>query len=240
MSWGYFEYVSVAEKKAQAQKALAALRKKNPDVVPIVIEGRKIAKTWWGVAWNENLESYADYENRIARGSSYVKNGMILDLRIAAGLVTGLVMGSQKTPYRIEIRFDKLSETKWKKIVERCGYKIDGLKALTEGRFPSEMEELFLKQGEGLFPSPREIHMKCSCPDGARMCKHVAAVLYGIGARFDSDPLLFFKLRDIHFEDLLKKTVEEKMTNMLKNAGKKTRRILQDKDIEKIFGTEIR
>jgi uncharacterized Zn finger protein len=161
---------------------------------------------------------------------------MVLDLRIEAGFVTGLVMGSGTTPYNVEIRFNKLSEAKWKGIVERCGHRIDGLKALTEGRFPAEMEELFLKQGEGFFPSPKEIHMKCSCPDGAIMCKHVAAVLYGIGARFDRDPLLFFRLRDIRFEDLLKKTVDEKMTSMLKNAGKKTRRILRDTDIKKIFG----
>jgi uncharacterized Zn finger protein len=236
MGWGYFEYVPVAEKKARAQKALAALRKKNPNVTPVVIEGRKIAKTWWGAAWNENLESYADYENRLARGSSYVRNGMILDLKIAAGFVAALVMGSRKTPYSVEIRFDKLSEANWKRIAERCGHKIDGLKALTEGRFPGEMQEMFLKQGEGLFPSPKEIRMKCSCPDGAAMCKHIAAVLYGIGAMFDSDPLLFFKLRGIPFENLLKKTVEEKTANMLKNAGSKTRRVLRDADIGKIFG----
>jgi uncharacterized Zn finger protein len=236
MGWGYFEYVPVAQKKEQAQKKLEALRKKNPNIAPVVIEGRKIAKTWWGTAWNKNLESYADYENRIARGSSYVKNGMVLDLQIDSGFVTGLVMGSYGSPYDVEIRFDKLPQAKWKRIAEQCGHKIDGIRALTEGRFPAEMEELFLKRGEGLFPSPKEIHMKCSCPDWAGMCKHVAAVLYGIGARFDSDPLLFFKLRGIPFEELLKKTVEEKMGNMLKNAGKKTGRVLRNVNIEKIFG----
>jgi len=236
MSWGYFEYVPVAQKKEKAQKALAALRKKNPNIAPVVIQGKKIARTWWGVAWNKNLESYADYENRIGRGSSYVKNGMVLDLRIDAGLAAGLVMGTQKTPYKVEIVFDKLSEKKWTRVVEKCGHKIGGMKELTEGKFPSDMAEMFLEQGEGLFPSPKEIHMHCSCPDGALMCKHVAAVLYGIGARFDDDPLLFFKLRGIPFEALLRKTIEGKMESMMKNAEKTTRRTLRDADIAGIFG----
>jgi uncharacterized Zn finger protein len=238
MSWGYggYTYVSVAEKKAKANKALAKLRKKHPDIAPIVIEGTKIAKTWWGIAWNRNLESYADYSNRIGRGSSYVKNGMVLDLRVESGQVTALVMGSSSKPYSVSITVDPLPQANWERITDQCSQKIGSLADLAEGKFPRELADLFLRQKTGLFPSPKEIHFDCSCPDWADMCKHVAAALYGIGARFDEDPLLFFKLRNIPFETLLKKSVEEKMSSLLKNAGKKTDRILEDGDIAGIFG----
>ncbi|WP_242975593.1 SWIM zinc finger family protein [Clostridium liquoris] len=80
------------------------------------------------------------------------------------------------------------------------------------------------------------IPYKCSCPDSARMCKHIAAALYGIGARLDEDPILFFKLRDIDFQELLKKSMEEKMQSMFKNADKKSERIIDDGDVFDLFG----
>ncbi|MDR2532021.1 MAG: SWIM zinc finger family protein [Oscillospiraceae bacterium] len=238
MGWGYgfAPYVPVAKKKADAEKALAALRKKNPNVAPVVIEGRKIAKTWWGISWNKNLESYADYSNRIGRGSTYVKNGMVLDLQIAKGEITAIVCGSGKTPYKVKIKIAELSDKKWKKISEVCSHKIGSVAELAEGKFPEDLAELFMRQGDGLFPSPKEIHLDCSCPDWAVLCKHVAAVLYGIGARLDDDPLLFFTLRDIDFSVLLKKSVEDKIATMLGNAEKKSRRVIDNADLSGLFG----
>ena len=232
----YREYKPVAKKKADAQKTITKLKKKNPDLSPVVIEGKKIAATWWGISWNKNLESYADYSNRIGRGSSYVKNGMVLDLQINAGAVSALVQGSRKTPYKVEIIIAGLSEGAWNKITSQCGNKINSMAELAEGKFPKEFEELFLCQNDGLFPSPREIKLYCSCPDGADMCKHVAAALYGIGARFDADPLLFFKLRGIKFEELLKKSVDDKIDGMLKNAENKSSRVIEDADVSSLFG----
>jgi uncharacterized Zn finger protein len=234
--YGYKPYKPVAEKKAEAQKKLAKLAKKNPDISPIVIEGRKIAVTWWGKAWNKNLESYADYANRIGRGRSYVVNGMVLDLQIGPGVVNAMVSGSRKTPYDVLIRIDKLPEHRWKTIVEQCSRRIAGISDLVEGKFPEDLAQIFLKQESGLFPSPREIHLGCSCPDWAEMCKHVAAALYGVGARLDSDPMLFFTLRSIDFSELLKKSVDEKIGSMLKNAGRKSDRTIDDTDIAKLFG----
>jgi len=234
--WEYPAYEPVAKKRAKAEKALIKLKKKDPNISPVIIEGRKIARTWWGVAWNKNLESYADYDNRIGRGRSYVKNGMILDLKIETGLVTALVMGSGTSPYKVEIKIDKLPKTRWNRIVEECSHRIGGMAELAAGKFPEDLADMFLQQGNGLFPSPREIHLRCDCYDWANMCKHVAATLYGIGARFDEDPLLFFNLRDIPFEDLLRKSVEEKMQNMLKNADKKSARILEGENLSEIFG----
>jgi uncharacterized Zn finger protein len=236
MMWGYYKYTPVAQKKAKAQKQLEKLRKKNPNISPVIVEGRKIAKTWWGASWNKNLESYADYSNRIGRGSAYVKNGMVLDLQITKGEISALVQGSVAKPYEISIKIDKLPDSRWNDIVGQISRGIGSVEELIAGKFPQELAKVFLQQGKGLFPSPEEISFSCSCPDWAYMCKHVAAALYGIGARLDQDPFLFFTMRDIDFSSLIKKSVDEKMGNLLKNAGKKSKRILDDADIGELFG----
>jgi uncharacterized Zn finger protein len=215
-----------------ARKKIAELEK-NAKLSPVVLSGKKIANTWWGAAWCANLERYADFAYRIGRGRSYVRNGQVIDLAIADGEVKALVMGSEL--YHVRIGIDGLSKATWRKVVDSVGRRIGSLAELVEGKFPEELREIFMRQGDGLFPLPREIHFDCDCPDYAVMCKHIAAVLYGVGARLDTDPLLFFKLRSIPFEALLKKSVDEKMKNLLKNAGKKTDRVLKG-DITRIFG----
>ncbi len=233
---GFPKYISAAEKKEKANKSLTKLKKKNPNIEPIIIEGRTLAKSWWGKAWNLNLESYADYENRIDRGKSYVRNNMVLDLKITKGMVTAKVQGSRAKPYDVEILIDALSSEKWKQVTALCNNRIDSLEQLIEGKFPKELDVLFKEKKYGIFPSPKEIHFDCSCPDWASMCKHVAAALYGIGARLDSDPMLFFELRDIDSKELVRKSVEQKLDSMLKNAGKKSKREIAEKDISDIFG----
>lgn len=234
--WGYPEYVPVAKKKADAAKKLAQLRKKNPDIQPVIINGTKIAKTWWGIAWNKNLESYADYDYRIGRGRSYVRNGCVLDLSIETGHIAALVQGSERKPYQVNITIAPLPKEKWKRITDMCSRSIASMEELAAGKFPEALSSLFTQQGSGLFPSPREIKLTCSCPDWADMCKHVAAALYGVGARLDDDPTLFFKLRDIQVEQLLKKSIDEKMQSLLKNAEKKSKRVIEGADIEGLFG----
>ena len=232
----YPEYVSVAEKREKARKQIENLRKKNPNLAPIIIEGKAIATTWWGKAWNKNLEIYADYSNRISRGRSYVRNGAVVDLKIETGVVRALVQGSERKPYEIVINISPLSNEKRASILSLCNHKIDGLAELVEGNFPKELEEIFTLKGKGLFPTDKEIKFSCSCYDWAEMCKHVTAALYGIGARFDEDPTLFFKLRNIDFEVFLKKTIEQKMQSLLENSDKKSRRMLDDKDVFELFG----
>lgn len=230
------EYVPVAKKKENAKKQIAKLKKKIPNIAPIAIEGNLIARTWWAKAWNKNLEIYADYSNRIARGRSYLRSGAVVDLQITQGIVKALVQGSDRNPYEIKITIEPLSSEKWDSMLTLCNHKIDNLEELVEGKFPKELEEIFTLKGKGLFPTKTEIKFDCSCYDSAQMCKHVTAALYGIGARFDSDPILFFKLRNIDFEVLLKKTVEQKMQNLLKNADKKSKRVLDDQDVFDLFG----
>ena len=165
-----------------------------------------------------------------------VKNGAVLGLEIKEGRVEALVQGSRSKPYSVEITIDKLSKTKWKDMTEVCNRRIETMEALLSGEFPKEFNKFFSDSRYGLFPSPKEIHFNCSCPDSARLCKHVAATLYGVGARLDEDPILFFKLRDVDFQELLKKSMEDKMQSMLKNADKKSERVIDDEDVFDLFG----
>lgn len=234
--YGFAPYVSVAEKRAKADRQIAKLRKKNPGLEPVLVEGRAIASSWWGKAWNTNLESYADYENRIGRGRSYVRNHAVLDLTIRQGRVEALVQGSGSKPYTVVVSIDELDNRRWEKLVELCNHRIDSVEKLVEGKFPRELEQIFKEKTYGLFPSPKEIHFSCSCPDYAYMCKHVAAVLYGIGARLDKDPMLFFTLRNVDIHDLIRRSVENRLESMLKNAGKKTGRVMPEDEMHDIFG----
>ena len=241
MYYGYGKYVTVAEKRAKAERKLKALKKKKPDIQPVVLEGQTLAKTWWGKAWNNNLERYADYANRIGRGRSYVRHGAVLDLQIQPGKVSGLVMGSASTPYRVTITIKPIPPKQWQEIKSQCRGKMDSIKQLMAGKLPKALEDLFTQKGKGLFPSPKEIELDCSCPDWAVMCKHVAAVLYGIGARLDQDPGLFFILRKAKVNDLVAETVQESKKDLLNKSGKKSSRIIDEKDqnLSDMFGIDL-
>ncbi len=239
--WGYYPpYVSVAEKRAKAARKLKQLKKKNPDIKPVLIEGtRAIARSWWGKSWNRNLERYADYSNRIGRGRSYVRHGAVLDLQINRGKVESLVQGSRSKPYSVNVKIKAVNKKIWQEIKAACGGKLDSLQELLAGKFPKALGEIFMVQGKGLFPSPKEIEFSCSCPDWAYMCKHVAATLYGIGTRLDEEPGLFFKLRKIKMKDLVAQAVEDKTRKLLKKAKKKTSRVIADSDLADVFGIDM-
>lgn len=241
MSYGdYKKYVSAAEKKAKAEKSIEKLKKKNPDISPIIITGRKLARTWWGQSWNNNLESYSDYDNRIDRGRSYVRNGAVLDLKITRGSISALVQGSRSKPYNVDIEIEPLQKDVWNEIVGECAGKIDSLQELIEGKFPKALSDLFIAKGNGLFPSPKEIHFSCSCPDYAYMCKHVAAVLYGVGAKLDDNPVLFFELRNVNIDELISDTLTKKTETLLEKSETKSKRVLDEADISDIFGIDLK
>jgi uncharacterized Zn finger protein len=235
----YPPYVPVAERRAKAQRKLNQMRKKNPKLSPIMIKGQALATTWWGKSWNRNLERYADYSNRIGRGRSYARHGSILDLQLSAGTVRALVQGSQSQPYQITITVNKLSARNWRHIRQACEGNFDSLSELLAGQFPRALQDLFFADGSGLFPTPREIQFDCSCPDWASMCKHVAAALYGVGARLDEDPALFFALRDIRIDDLISETVAETTQALLSKADIQSHNVLEDVDLGDVFGIEL-
>jgi len=238
--YGFGKYVSVGEKRAKAEKKLKQLKKKNPDIRPIIVEGQALAKTWWGKAWNKNLERYADYSNRIGRGRSYVRHRAVLDLQITPGRVDALVMGSGSKPYSVTVTIKPIPTSNWSTVKQNCRGKLDSLQKLIGGKFPKELENIFTQEKNGLFPVPTEINFDCSCPDWADMCKHVAATLYGIGARLDEDPSLFFVLRKVDVNDLISQTVKESKKELLGKAVKKSSRILQeDSGLSDIFGIDL-
>jgi len=203
----YFEwrpYVPVAERRAKAARELAKLSKKTGQAAsPIVLAGRKIASTFWGKAWCDNLESYSDYENRLPRGRTYVRNGSVVDLQIIKGHVTAIVSGSEL--YRITVKINPLPPSLWKAVQTECAGKIDSLMELLQGKLSSAVMEIVTRRERGLFPTPKEIDLDCSCPDWADMCKHIAAVLYGVGAKLDQNPGLLFLLRGVDATDLISK-----------------------------------
>ena len=184
--YGFRPYVSVGARRAQAAREVAKLKKKGRQTSPVVIEGRTIAETFWGEAWCDNLERYSDFANRLPRGGTYVRNGSVVDLQVAPGRVTALVSGSEL--YDVKVTVAPVPRTRWSAICKDCAGAIDSLVELLQGRFSKGVMTRLCEERTGLFPSPKEILFTCSCPDWASMCKHVAAVLYGIGARLDHQP----------------------------------------------------
>jgi len=236
--WGGFApYVTKAEREDRARKAKAKLLQQGADIEPVVLAGRTIARTWWGKAWTENLERYADYGNRLPRGRSYVRHGSILDLKIAAGAVTAIVAGSRPNPYRVAIRIRPLDPRVEQDLLAQSRAALDSMPALLSGEFPAELKAAFLKEGTGLFPSPREIEFSCSCPDWASMCKHVAAALYGTAARLDEKPELFFVLRGVKMDAFVGRLVRRESAKLLRKAKSASARVIRsaDRDLSKLF-----
>jgi uncharacterized Zn finger protein len=215
-AWSFSKHVRKTGKKDQL--------KKQQDLRPVIVDGSVIARTWWGKAWNKNLESYEDYATRIGRGRSAVGSGAILDLQVSAGAITALVQGSRAKPYQVTIRIKTLNRNTWNLVTSACEGKLTSLEELLAGRFPKELEEAFMQRKTGLFPSPKEIEFDCSCPDWASMCKHIAATLYGMSARLDEDPTLFFTLRGVAMADLIKGPVSSRVEEALQKTSQKSSR----------------
>jgi len=246
MGFGYYggfpPYISKADKIRRAEKAIAKLRKKKGVIIePVIVRDGKIARTWWGKSWNQNLERYADYSNRVPRGRSYVRHGSVLDLKIGPNTITALVSGSHSTPYSIKITIKPLEKKIEKELMTASRASLDSMQSLLSGEFPTDLKDAFFKQGTGLFPTPKEIKLDCSCPDWAEMCKHVAAALYGVSVRLDEKPELFFVLRGIKVDDFVGKIVKRESEKMLKRAAKKSDRALDADaaDLSELFGIEV-
>lgn len=240
MSYGYYpKYVTVSEKRAKAKRKIKQLKKKNPGIRPVILDGQALAKTWWGKAWNTNLESYADYSNRIGRGRSYVRHCAVLDLKITPGKVTSLVQGSMGAPYEVIISINKMKQKNWQTIKKECQSRLSSLPDLLAGKIPKALQEIFMVQGKGLFPTPSEITFNCSCPDWASMCKHVAATLYGVGARLDEDPALFFTLRQAAIDDLVSQAVQSKTSSIIEKSTTGSSKIIADDKLSDLFGLDM-
>ncbi len=195
MFYDWKPYVPVAQRKAEAQREMQKLAKKGHVVMPVVTQGRAIAKSFWGKAWCDNLEAYSDFANRLPRGRTYVRNGSVVDLHVREGAIDAYVSGSEL--YTVQVKIKPLSPARWKAIREACAGHLGSVVELLKGKLSNAVMQVVTRKGEGLFPEPRDIQMECSCPDWASLCKHLAAVLYGVGARLDTQPETLFTLRGV-------------------------------------------
>lgn len=230
----YAKYESVAQKQAKCKKMIDKINK-DGNIESLEYVMVKKSDAWWSKRWEENMESYADMSNRIARGKTYVKNGLVFDFNIQESLVTAKVVGTSSKPYKVEIKIKKLSSVAEKKLLDITKNKISSIESFLNGDFPLELENLLLDSEIGLFPSPDEISFDCNCPDGAYMCKHVAAVLFGISSKLSKNPLLFFTLRGIDVNKMIKKTIDKKVNDVLKNSKKKSDRTISESDAIDLF-----
>jgi len=223
-------YVPVARRRANALRETGNLRKKGKDIQPVEIEGRTIARSFWGKGWCDHLESFSDFENRLPRGRTYVRNGSVCHLSIRPGRIEAIVSGSEL--YNISIRIKKLKPAIWKYVKKKCSGRIGSMLELLQGKLSGQVMTVVTDRKQGLFPQPREIQLGCDCPDWAVMCKHVAAVLYGVGSRLDSRPELLFLLRDVDAQELIS-------TEMAVPRAVATGDRLDDDQLGDIFGIDL-
>jgi uncharacterized Zn finger protein len=235
--WDYYPpYLSVGEKRAHGMLALTKLLSKSKrKAEPVAIAGRKrlLATTFWGKAWCDNLEGYADFANRLPRGRTYLRNGSVLDLAIAEGRIEAYVAGSDL--YRVTIDIAALAKPRWRRVIARCIGRIGSLVGLLRGELSDDLLAALTDPKDGLFPEPREMTFDCSCPDWAGLCKHVAAVLYGVGIRLDAKPELFFVLRRVDQGELLSSATAGTVARGRPAAGKR----IADDRLSAVFGIEL-
>lgn len=232
--YGWKPYVSAAERRKKAEKAAARAKKANANLSPVTASRGAIAKTFWGKAWCDNLERYSDYANRLPRGRTYVRNGSVIDLKVTEGEVQAQVVGSSL--YKVAVSVIAVPGKRWQSISADCAGSIDSLVELLQGRLSKAVMERICTPNTGLFPAPQEIRFSCSCPDWASMCKHVAAVLYGVGARLDEQPELIFTLRRVDAKDLVTQAgAGLPKSKQAPTAGK----VLEEALLADVFGIEM-
>lgn len=234
MGYYFKPYIPVAKRREQALRKIKKLRKKGFLVQPIEINSREITTTFWGKAWCRHIESFNDYENRLSRGRTYVRNGSVCHLAIEQGLITAIVSGSDI--YNVKIKVTSLVENTWKYIKKTCLGKISSLLDLLSGKLSNGVMEVVCDSAKGIFPSLKEINLSCDCPDYANMCKHIAAVLYGVGARLDLEPEQLFKLRGVNHEDLV--DLKTAISDVAISHKTKTRTIANSK-LSDIFSIDL-
>jgi uncharacterized Zn finger protein len=234
MYFSWKPYVSAAARRQAADRTVAKMQKDGQMLAPVAASRGAIAKSFWGKAWCRNLERYSDYSSRLPRGRTYLRNGSVIDLKIGAGEVTAQVMGSSL--YRIKVSIREVAAAHWQGIARDCARSIDTLVELLQGQLSTAVMERITRVGTGLFPSPTEISFSCSCPDSAAMCKHVAATLYGIGARLDSAPELLFGLRKVDAQELIARAGEGGTPSQNQPD---TARVLDSSKLADVFGIEF-
>ncbi|SMP76049.1 Uncharacterized conserved protein, contains Zn finger domain [Neorhodopirellula lusitana] len=237
MSWHrrFTPYVPVGQRKAEGKLEAQRRLKKGESLQPVEINGRAIATTFWGKGWCSHLEKYCDYSNRLPRGRTYARNGSITDLRISKGKITSMVCGSSL--YDITIKIDALPSGRWADIYRSCSSSIHSMMDLMRGRLGDDVIRRITDPQSGMFPASDELHLKCSCPDGAYLCKHLAATLYGVGHRLDTLPDLLFQLRGVDQNDLISQAFSPEGASSAMGLDQGSG--LDGADLSDIFGIDL-
>ncbi len=230
-------YVSVGKRQKLAEKTAAKAKKSGKNYTPILAYRGAVAKTVWGKSWCDNLEAYSDYANRLPRGRTYVRNGSVIHLQLTAGAVHALVMGSSL--YKVKVSVQPVQPAQWKSICQDSAGSIASLVEILQGKLSTAIMQRICEPGKGLMPTPKEINFDCSCPDWAGMCKHVAAVLYGVGARLDQQPELLFTLRHVDAKDLIQVADGGLVTALKVPRAPKAAKVLDDSLLADVFGLEM-
>jgi uncharacterized Zn finger protein len=163
----------------------------------------KFVKNWWADRWIAALKPLMD-SARLSRGRSYARRGQVINIDIKPGQVSSRVQGSRSTPYKVTIQLQPLSDRQWETVLDALTEQAIFAAQLLNGEMPPDVEEVFQAVKVLLFPAQRgDLTTTCSCPDWANPCKHVAAVYYLLGERFDEDPFLLFELRGRSQEQII-------------------------------------
>lgn len=230
----WWSYEDVKQQKQRVQREIAKRKKRGEKFAVLAAPAgqKKLSATFWGQAWCRNLESYQQYESRLPRGRSYLRQGNVYNLVIAPGKLSAVVAGSEL--YDTSIVIQPLPKKQWQQIVKLSAGQVGSMLDLLAGKLGDGLMQVLTDKDGGLFPKPREIHFNCSCPDHADMCKHVSAVLYGVGVLLDTQPELLFTLRGVDQAELLSNASNAAITDLSSNAGD-----LADADLSAIFGIDL-
>lgn len=170
----------------------------------------KYGRTWWGEQWLGALKSI-DFSNRLPRGASYARNGMVKDIKIDGNHIHAKVQGNYRTPYKVDIVLPLFDEKQIDKLIDIISCQPVVLSKLFNRQLDTEIDSMAKKVGIALFPKKwSDLKMECSCPDWAVPCKHLAAVIYKISMEIDNNPFLVFSLHGVDlFEEFKKRGLDE-------------------------------
>jgi uncharacterized Zn finger protein len=241
MSWysySYDDFEDRAAAKARTKLKVEKRRKKGELLAPVVPKAKQgLSITFWGKAWNRNLEAYSDYSNRLPRGRTYLRQGAVMDLLIEQGEITSTVQGSDL--YEVRITIKPLLKNRWQSLKETCTGGIGSLVELLGGKLSDQILQHVTDPKQGLFPAPKEIVITCSCPDYAGLCKHAAATLYGVSCRLDDEPALFFKLRGVDAAELIGTSAVDAVQALTAVDGASQDGVIGAADLSDVFGIDL-
>lgn len=230
--WWSYQDVEEAKERVQREIAKRVRRGERFEALAAPAGKKNLCATFWGQAWCRNLETYQQYESRLPRGRSYLRQGNVYNLAIEPGVVSAVVAGSEL--YDTTVRIQPLPAAAWAEIVTKCEGQVGSMLDLLAGRLGDGVMRVLSDPEHGLFPSAREIRFQCTCPDVADMCKHVSAVLYGVGVLLDTRPELLFTLRGVDGADLLAQAKEGAVASVVAGDGE-----LAGADLSALFGIEL-